>query len=172
MDDVIQVLIFLFVIWSLISSAFKKKPVPQKPQQQNKQKAETEKKTTSYTTKDVLEELFGVSLPKTENEYPNQPGTRHLPNNYDNDWQVEYRNPEKAKTSTSRELSSVDYDKLASLDAHGKAKKVKKYEAVNIQTTVKNERASEIKSKIKNINSIRDAVIFAEILNKPKALRS
>ncbi|MEW6653065.1 MAG: hypothetical protein AB1394_06285 [Bacteroidota bacterium] len=172
MDDVIQVLIFLFVIWSLLGSAFKKKPEPQKQQQQNRQKSGTQKKTTNYSAKDVLEDIFGVPLPKTENEHQDHYGKRHSPNDYDSDWQVEYRNLEKTKSVESKELSLVDYDKLASLEVHGKTRRVKPAEIFTFNTSSTNERTREIKSKFKDINSIRDAVIIAEILNKPKALRS
>ena len=170
MDDVIQVIIFLFVIWSFISSAFKKKPVPQ--QKQNRQNKSGQKQTMNYSTKDILEDLLGVPIPKTGNEYPSQDRTRHIPQDFEHEWDPEREDKslERVKSVEEKEVPDIDFDKLSTIETEGKVKRVKSTDSPLLQPQLINLRASEIKAKIKS-STIRDAIIISEILNKPKALR-
>lgn len=174
MDDVIQVIIFLFVIWSFLSSAFKKKPEPQKTQKRSSQNKSGQKQTMNYSTKDILEDLFGVPLPKNENENPSQRGRMHYPQDFEHEWNPEKENNslDKLKSVEEREIKDIDFDKLSSLEVEGKIRRVKPNEPLVIESKLINERAKEIKRKIKDSATIRDAVLISEILNKPKALRN
>jgi hypothetical protein len=172
MEEVFQIIIFLFVIWSFLSSAFKKKTEPNKQQTQNLPKTNTRKKKMDYSTKDVLENLFGSQFPNAESELPEHVNKQRSPGNLDKDWKAEYRNLEKNKSVEEKVLQTTVYDNILSLDANAKIKRIKPSETLNVQRDQISKRAIEIKSKMKNTSNIRDAVLLSEILNKPKALRT
>lgn len=174
MEDVFQIIIFLFVIWSFLSSAFKKKPEPEKQHKQNtnRSRQNTQKKKVEYSTKDVLEELFGVQIPNTESGIPEQVDKRRFPDNLEKDWKVEYRNLEKNKAVEEKSLKTIDYDNISSLEANTNVRRIKPSETLVVKKELVSKRAIEIQSKIKNASTIRDAVLLSEILNKPKALRT
>jgi len=172
MDDVFKIILFLFVIWSFLSSAFKKKPEPQKQQPQNRSKSPAQKKKVEYSTKDVLEELFGVKIPNPESEIPEQVNSRRFPDHLEKDWKVGYRNLEKNKALEEKSLNTIDYDNFSSLESNLKVRRIKSSETLETINDQISKRAVEIKSKIKNVSTLRDAVLISEILNKPKALRT
>lgn len=74
MDNIIELIIFLFIVYSIFSSFFGKKKPQQKPQSEIPRNRPTEgvpKRTSSRQDSiETLEELFGFKLPKTDDEFP------------------------------------------------------------------------------------------------------
>lgn len=171
MDNLFQLLIFLFVIYTIINSVFGKKKT-QSPERKIPQESsgEDELKTSpgsQYSSSDVLQDLFGLKIPKTGNEYETYSSNKY-PSNLetgDNDLanQIE---PEQ------RKMPDVDYDKLPSLESQQKSISISEeiHTAYEVGFSF-NSRTTELKQKIKNRSALQELYLVSEILNKPKALR-
>lgn len=183
MDDIIQLIVFFFVIYSIVASLFGKKKT---------QKGETQRRTQSpYQTKerekvysrkqpsgaDVLEELFGFKIPKTEDEYRRTDYDREGINLEKVSWDPEKEFERKVsareayeKRNIKKRVPDIDYDKLASLESAGKRTAVD-YHKLYAWKSDANKKAEEIKRRLKNKSTVKEAFILSELLNKPKALR-
>lgn len=185
MDNIIELLVFFFVIYSIIGSIFRKK----KKQQRQQQKRPVQYRERSdnkipipkqqQTSKDILEELFGFKTPQPETE-PTSPRSQKYEENLEyKSWDpgkefdkkvkeregFEYRDIEKT-------VPDINYDKLS---AFGTAKKISKNSSITYEyktSKFSSKKTLELKSKLRNPETFRDLFIISEIINKPKALRS
>jgi hypothetical protein len=189
MDNIIEIIVTFFVIYSILGGLFgkKKKPQPQQQKQQQRQRP----KPVQYRqqsdkelqlpqkpkAQDILEELFGLKLPKTEDEYSYS--TKRSDDNLEyQSWdpqrefekkvetkeRFEYRNIEKV-------VPDVDYDKLGSLETERKKVKISDTSKIYEQRKSFSKRTLDIKTKLKDPQTFRELYIISEIINKPKALK-
>jgi hypothetical protein len=187
MDNLFEIIIFFFVIYSVLGSLFGKKK-QQNTQKQNQQHRRKPSPTYSRkvpetsvpkkpSSQDILEELFGMKLPKTEKdtgyserssndnlEYMSWDPQKDFEKKVEQKEKYEYRNIEK-------KIPDINYDKIAALEVE--QKRIKSAQSVYAYTAKKkiDRRTSEIKNKLRDPRTIRDLYLISEILNKPKALR-
>jgi len=177
MDNLFELLIFFFVIYSVISALMGKK------KQQNTGKkipqrypGDAQTKTSPHPSpQDIFEEMLGFKIPKDEDEYQNTATQTsgstiyEMPSiDYDTDLKVEYKDLE-----TEQKIPDVDFDKLTveQIDAIKKKEEIEQnLESYKLPSHA-NERAAKIRQKLKNPFSFREIFMISEILNKPKALR-
>lgn len=175
MDNLFQLLIFLFVIYTIINAVFGKK----KPQRTNREiprerTGEVESDTslqTQYSSGDILQDLFGLKIPKTGGEYETYP--QRYPSNLETDLpdidnQPEFDNQLEIE---KRNLPDVDYDKLPSLELQQNVASSADYHTAYEVHSSLNQRTVEIIQKFRNPKTLRELFLISEILNKPKALR-
>jgi hypothetical protein len=152
MDNLFDYLIILFFIFSAFGSLFKKKP----QQKAGTAKTQTLKRDKNYTMNPerVYKDPFDIDSPKpTETDKENYNYFDSLSTKEDSfEKSVEFSEP--VKTPEEKQTT---------------AKKIKVRSDENILYA--SELKSDIKRKLKNINSVREAILLSEILNKPKALR-
>lgn len=179
MDNLFQLLIFLFVIYTIINSIFgKKKPqgtdrkIPQRGT--GDVEAETSPKPQYPSSGDILQDLFGIKIPKSGGEYETYSQNRY-PSNLETDLPDIDNQPEIEGRYTSdtegKNLPDVDYDKLPSLEVSQNVTSSADYHSAYEMSSTLNQRTIELIRKIKNPNSLRELYLISEILNKPKALR-
>ncbi len=178
MDDIIQVIVILFIIFSFFSNALKKKP----EKKDNRTKIQTrrvEPRKTASTQQpsptDILEDLLGLKLPKTDGEYqfPNR-GRDYE----DEDIERESASLENSLPETEKQpkyastYQDVDYDKIASMESTQETKQLEfDLNKVYDYKSLEHKKSFDIVKRIKNSSAIREAVLISEILNKPKSLR-
>ena len=118
MDNLFELLIFLFVIYSILSPILNKKKrqntegkVPQRYPGDVKPKTPPQP-----SPRDIFEEMLGFKIPKSEDEYrnpvPQASGSKNneIPSiDYDTDLKIEYEDLE-----TNRKMPDIDFDKLTS----------------------------------------------------------
>jgi len=185
MDNFFEILIYLVIIISFLSSIFKKKKQQQRPsrtpQQEEYPQADVSiAQTQSKEEYDVLREIedffkVGSELPgqkKTTVAKPEKPisiiqtkeqsksDSWHSPtvseHAYTDDW-------ERKKAEVRQKTSRVD---------SGIEKQAAKFEESLVKVKpLSSEITSLIKTKIKTPSTLKEYIIFSEILGKPKALR-
>lgn len=170
MDNLFQILIFLFVIYTILNSVFGKKK-PQGPRNNFPQgdSGEVESDTSPQTRNksgDILQDLFGVQLPKSGDEYDN-----YSQKKYDTDLETDLPNIEDQSEVEKKSIPDINYDNLPAVELQ--QNKIvqddlnKAYEVGFGFTT----RTIEIKQKIRNPKSLQELYLISEIINKPKSLR-
>jgi len=206
MDDLFQYLIYGILIFSFLSSFFKKKEppkqTPQKPAQrpesisyqQRSTKVEPEIITQKNDEYDILRELESlfkgeVNLPKQQlpkqtqyEEYADHKiedknleiiTDRRTLRNIDQNPPVEYKQSVEERnyiepkgtveqTRWTRQKSKIDPNIEAS---------AKEFERVLAGPKKQRAAVSEFNRKLKNPSTVREYILFSEILGKPKALR-
>jgi hypothetical protein len=187
MDNLFEILIYVIIIISFLSSIFKKKQQPQKkpPVQQPRQEdyyqvEQSEASVPQSQSKeeyDILRELedfFKVGNEQTERRVPApQQQTESLPSVEEHTKSEDWKSPtesehyvdqwERKKTEVKKIISSVDssIEKKAAMFEESLERKESVYSCF----------ALAVKSKIKNPSTLKEYIIFSEILGKPKALR-
>ncbi len=184
MDNVFEILIYLIIIISFLSSIFKKKkqqqqkpPVRQPQQEEHYQNEASVPQTQSKEEYDILKELedfFKVGNEQTERRVPSSPQqTESLPSAEEHTKSEDWKTPtvsehyvdqwERKKTEVKKIISSVDasIEKKAALFEESLDRKESVYSSI----------ALSVKSKMKNPSTLKEYIIFSEILGKPKALR-
>ena len=185
MDNIFEILIYVIIIISFLSSIFKKKkqqqqkPTAQQPQQEEFSQAEVSVPQTQpkeeYDVLKELEDFFKVGEESTRQQIPvpvppEQPKipdmeehirtdpwhARTESEHYVDDW-------ERKKSEVKKIISSVDssIEKKAALFESSLDKKEATFSSI----------ALAVKSKMKNPSTLKEYIIFSEILGKPKALR-
>lgn len=184
MDDIIQLIVFFFVIYSIVASLFgkkksKKSDTAQRPTQSPYQTKGREKVYSKRqpSNADVLEELFGFKIPKTEDKYRTAEYDREGIDLEKVSWNPEKEFEKKisareayGKRNIKKPVSDIDYDKLSSLESAGKRTAVDHHKIYEQKKSV-NKKTEEIKRRLKSKPTIKEAFIVSELLNKPKALR-
>lgn len=175
MDNIIELLVFLFVIYSILAPLFGKK----------KQKKTTRQIPTDYSgdvrnkktspdisTTDILEDFLGFKIPKTEDHFPVPQSSQTKDDleltrkNYERDLEIKYSNLE-AETKNFDTL--YDKDKFIELSKPQiTSKAILEYYEKERNLLI---RANEIKNKLTVADTLKDYILISEILNKPKALR-
>lgn len=189
MDNLFELIILLVFILSGINTLFgkKKKRREQMEQAERGTAPESQKKKVPQDERDLLEEIFGMKQDRQRTPDPfEEPGfqkeTGYKNENYDyehdseNTWNPEedFKNADELKPAYTKtrqkifeEISKIDYEKA-------KPKKTGYEKIITIdkpQEPQINIKALGIRKILKNRNSIKDSIIIAEILSKPKALR-
>jgi hypothetical protein len=155
MENLFQLLIFLFIVYSIVSALSGKKKTKATDEQEDTNKTGDVNTSPNNSTGDILEDLFGIKLPKTGNEYPKQKPASSPFN----------RKPE--------DVSIVEGEPVPedpSLKVAGKVITVEQSKAYDTSFSF-NQRTVTLKKKIKNPETIKEFLLISEILNKPKALR-
>lgn len=182
MDNIFEILIYVIIIISFLSSIFKKrkqrqqKLPAQQPHQDEYYQAEVAvPQTEQRANNDILKELedffkVGDDLQKQETaSIPEKPvslieqseyNKLHLPttseHSYANVW-------ERKRAEVQKIISTVD---------SGIAKKAALFEESLIEKKIAyNSIALAVKSKMKTPATLKEYIIFSEILGKPKAFR-
>jgi ribosomal protein L15 len=175
MDNIFQIIIFIFVIWSIIGSALGKKKTQNKqqpmPRRIPREGSNNPSPNYRQSPQDVLEDILGFKIPKTEDEYST--GTNYELQDLEKSSQDLEKDTQEVNMRNKYEqaLEDIDYDKLGSLeDMPLQQTKAETSDAYSQKYTTYSQ-TSQMRGKFRNKTSIRDAVILSEILNKPKALR-
>lgn len=155
MDNLFSLIIFLVIVYSVFNIIFgKKKPqnndtkIPTKPPGDARQK-----QSPDISTGDLLQEILGFKIPKTENEYK-------IPI------------PQPVEVPEAEKVSEVEIAENAPPELMEETKTDKSGpEKVQILINVSSKRTLELKNKIKNPSSLKELYLISEILKKPKALR-
>ena len=183
MDNFFEILIYLIIIISFLSSIFKKKQQQQKrpPAQQHEpdDNYQSEVPTTQSTSKDYdilreLEDLFKSGNVPTENrtQIPPQQTEKTLPMDehvQSDSWHEPTKsehtldNWERKKEEVQNILSGVDaaIEKKAAQFEDSLWKKQNDFTGL----------ALSIRTKFKSPGTLKEYIIFSEILGKPKAFR-
>lgn len=178
MDNIIEIVVFFFIIYSILSSFLgKKKKSPYKVP--DNQTGDVKQKTSpNRESIETLEELFGFKFPKTEDEFPTAQ-TKSKPERIENiSWDPEKDFQQKISKRESfsnrnieKTVPDINYDKTPSYTSASKRKISKTDVKQTKAKIVENKKVIEIRKKLAEQNSIKEAIILSEILNKPKALR-
>jgi hypothetical protein len=206
MDDLFQYLIYGVIIFSFLSSFFKKKEppkqTPQKPAQkpdsisyqQRSVKAEPDIIAQKNDEYDILREL--ESLFKGEVNLPQQQRPKQIPNEEYADHKIEDKNLEII--TDRRTLRNVDQNpsveykqsveernyiepkgtveqnkwtkKRSKIDPKVEAS-AREFEKVLAGPRKQRAAITDFNRKLKNPSTVREYILFSEILGKPKALR-
>lgn len=186
MDNIIEIIVFFFVIYSILGSLFGKKKKQQKAGPSEKPLPDIPRQTRRVpqtrspqrpSSQDILEELFGLKIPKPEEndqysqpeyqenlEYQSWDPEKDFKKKVEEKEKYEYRNIEK-------EYADVNYDKISTLEKTKKKPKPVTIKKETLPTVSLNKRTVEIRQKLRDPQSIRDLFIISEIINKPRALR-
>ncbi len=172
MDNIFQLLIFLFVIYTIINAVFGKKKTQtlgrKIPQENSGEDKLNTSPNTQSSSQEILLDLFGLKMPKTGNEYEN-----YTPNEYPSNLEIEDKNLVNQPEPEQIKIADVDYDKLPSLESQQKdvsAPVEELHKAYEVGFSF-NSRTSDIKQKIKSPGTLQELYLISEILNKPKAHR-
>ena len=186
MDNFFEILIYVIIIISFLSSILKKKkqkpkqPAARTPQQEEyPQKDVSVAQTQPKEEYDILKELedffkvgeepkrkqIPVPVPQQQKEMPDmeehtQEDSWHSPtvseHSYTDDW-------ESKKEELKKKILRVD---------SGVEKQAAKFEeSIHRKETEPSQLALIVKSRLGNPASLKEYIIFSEILGKPKALR-
>lgn len=184
MDNIIEIIVIFFVIYSILGSVFGKKKTQQKkgPQQYKKPMPQSRPRNTRAETprqqssQDILEELFGIKIPKPEEEtsYNKQIPADDLEyNSWDPEKdfkkKVEQRNKYEYR-NTEKSVPDVNYDKISTLEVS--QRKLKTTQPIILQTKKDiSKRTLELKQKLRETRSLQDLFLISEILGKPRSMR-
>ncbi|MDH3267815.1 MAG: hypothetical protein OEM46_03065 [Ignavibacteria bacterium] len=188
MDNVFEILIYVIIIISFLSSIFKKK---KKQKQQQQKPPIRQSQTDEYNQAEVpspqtqpkeeydvlreLEDFFKVGDEPTKQQIPvpvppEQPKISDMEEHVRTDsWHARTESEhyvdewERKKSEVKKIISSVD---------SGIEKKAAMFEAsLDKKETAYSNIALAVKSKMNNPSTLKEYIIFSEILGKPKALR-
>ena len=171
MDNIFQLLIFLFVIYTIYNSLFGKKK-PQRPQNNfpRNEPEEDELKSSPQprysSTDDILENLFGMKIPKTGGEYEDLNR-----NNIPQDYETDLPDIEKQVELAGGKITDINYDQLSTDELQQKLNWDEDANKAYESSKSLSMRTVELKQKIKNPATLRKLYLISEIINKPKALR-
>ena len=184
MDNVFEILIYLFIIISFLSSFFKKrkqqqqKPTAQQPKAEETYETEVvipqAEKKEDYDILRELEDFFKVGDERTEIKKPvpvEQPDK--ISSREEHSVTDSWHTPTKSEHNVDQwERKRGEVQKiLAGVDSAIEKKAALFEESLGRKEPVYNTLALAVKSKMKSPSTLKEFVIFSEILGKPKALR-
>ena len=187
MDNFFEILIYLIIIISFLSSIFKKKkqqqqekPPARQPQYEETYQAEVSiPQTQTKEEYDILRELedfFKVGNEPAGQQIP-MPVPQEQPKKMT---QIEeHTRTDSWQTQTSSEHIADDWERkkeevskrVARVDSSVEKKAAMFEESLERKESVYSSIALSVKSKMKNPSTLKEYIIFSEILGKPKALR-
>lgn len=193
MDNFFEILIYLFIIVTFLSSIFKKKkPVSKKPEARVPQQREevdisyspeqemqpTSVKSSSSDEYDILKELeqfFKVGEPQQKpapKPQPKIPPTRveQKKKTVEDSWRTRTDSEHKYEDIWEKKSRDVaqrqkDVDSLTSRQA------AKFEEMLNVKKVYSTAFERNIKKRLKHPSSLKEYIVISEILGKPKALK-
>jgi hypothetical protein len=188
MDNIFEILIYAFIIISFLSSLFKKKKkenkagreTPEPPQQ-----TQSAQKTSQEEEYDLLKEI--EKMFKTETSYPGKQEDRNIEKGEERfepasehfettDWHEPV--PSEHRRTASEHIPESWGEKNRKAEEKRKqvnagivkqAQMFEKHLAGKLKT--KNEFRNNIVQRFKDPRSLKEYIIFSEILGKPKALQ-
>ena len=186
MDNVFEILIYLIIIISFLSSIFKKKkrqqqnPPAQQPQTDEYYQTEVPvpqtKTKEEYDIVKELEDFFKVGNEPAGQQIP-MPVPQEQPKKMT---QIEEHTLDESwHTPTASEHIAGDWERkkeevskrIARVDSSVEKKAAMFEESLERKESVYSSIALSVKSKMKNPSTLKEYIIFSEILGKPKALR-
>jgi hypothetical protein len=186
MDNLFEILIYVIIIVSFLSSIFKKKKRQQQKtpaqQPQTDEYYQTEVSVPQTKTKeeyDVLKELEDFF--KVGNEPAGQQIPMPVPQEQPKKMTPieEHKRTESWQTPTASEHIADDWERkkeevskrVARVDSSVEKKAAMFEASLDKKETTFSSIAMAVKSKMKNPSTLKEYIIFSEILGKPKALR-
>ena len=184
MENIIQVIVAIIIIYAILSPALKKKTPQQKyrpPEKRIPGQGRSSQRSAPPSTSDVFEELFGLKIPKTNDQIPQQEDQSEYPQiktvDYDTDFKTNYVDYDTTlKTDyknleTTTSIPNIDYDNVPFDKTMPKEALMQKDVMKTVTFFKLNNKAYGIKKMLTSKNSLRDIILASEIINKPKALR-
>jgi hypothetical protein len=192
MEDLFQILIWLFIIISFLSSIFKKKKKeipPQKPPQRREEVRTPSTQTGEAEEYDILKEIEGLF--KTESPTRAEPTVEKTPTS-SRDYQTGQRvetadehfgtDPWHARTESEHTINEQwkkhqerMQAKTSKIDKMTEERAKKFERMLQSKTVIKHDRSylisKNILEKLQKPDTLSEYIIFSEILGKPKALR-
>jgi len=177
MDDFFQILIYLLIIISFIAPLFKKKNQQKKSQQQQRQmypvQDDFEKPETNVTATETRQQDY-VVLKELENFFKvgNVEETKKV-NFVEPVEMVESKPQPEEEYQTKWEKKKAEVEKVVSLLDKKIEKQAEKFEEqfAHQQTQLTNKLVLQLKNNIRKPATLREYILFSEIIGKPKALR-
>ncbi len=173
MDNFLQILFFLFIIFSFIAPLFKKKKEQQtkaqdqKNPEKQKAKAELKKEMEEY---DILNEIQGLFKPPEEKKIPAE--TQPYAQSYEDtpyetpEWEKALKTEHTVNDEWHRPTTEADYAKESAL-LDEEAKRIQKF--IDDRNKPVNVRLGELRKSIKNPETLKQYFLISEILGKPRA---
>ena len=187
MDDIFQILIYIFIIVSFLASLFKKK---QKPQDKRSEQAfkptpqpRIETKSSQQEEYDILKEIekmfkTEIPTPQKEREMTLQKENIETPSEHTRSEEWQKPSQQKHKATFSEHTPEMWEDKRRKTEEKRKAvneKIIRQAEMFEKQLTRMDGEKFEIRRNImqrfKEPASLKEYIIFSEIIGKPKALQ-
>ncbi len=182
MDNLIEIIITFFVIYSIINmiaGGKKQKDKSKLPEADNHDLSSSRENYRQQKNERTitLEDIFGLKIPETEYEKTESKSSENI--SLENlSWNPEKEFEEKIKQKESLEyrnieknLPDIDYDKTPSYEIAAVRRVVSQDVKVYEEKKVFDNRLLNIKSKLNNPDTLRELFIISEILSKPKSLR-
>jgi len=187
MDNFLQILFFLFIIFSFIAPLFKKKKEQEqqtKAQDQNnperqRAKAELKKEMEEY---DILNEIQGLFKPPEEVKKPAEKQT--YAQSYEESPAVtqpyeesSYETPEWEKALKTEHTVNDEWHRATTEADFNKESAVIDKEAKRIQKLIDdrnkpvNVRLGELRKSIRNPETLKQYFLISEIIGKPRAVK-
>ncbi len=186
MDDFFQILIYLFIIISFLASLFRKKEKPQDKRSEQTFKtspqAKMETKPSQQEEYDILKEvekMFKTNIPVPEKEKVKTFEGKKIESEHikTEDWQQPAEQEHKA-TVSEHTTSEIWEEKRRKADESRKAvnekiiRQAEMFEKRLASTSgEKSDIKKNIRQKFKEPGSLKEYIIFSEIIGKPKALQ-
>lgn len=187
MDNLFEILIYVIIIISFLSSIFKKKQQPQKkppmqqPHQEDYYQVDESKVSVPQTQRkeeyDILEELedfFKVGEETTVEKLPiPKVPSENIPKI------EEHTKVERQEIPTVLEQTEDDWarkkdevrKRMARVDSGVEKQAALFEESLERKVQFQNDLVLSIRSKFRNPSTLKEYIIFSEILGKPKAFR-
>ncbi|HKJ81156.1 MAG TPA: hypothetical protein VJ954_03985 [Ignavibacteriaceae bacterium] len=179
MDNFLQILFFLFIIFSFIAPLFKKKKEQGQKQQTKAQnqnnperqraKAELKKEMEEY---DILNEIQGLFKPPEEIKKPAETQT------YEQSYKESpYETPEWEKALKTEHTINDEWHRATTEADFNKESAVIDIEAKRIQKLIDdknkpvNVRLGELRKSIRNPETLKQYFLISEIIGKPRAVK-
>ncbi len=190
MDDIIQILIWLFIIYNIVASSMqnkkKKKAASHNFNESGTTESVAKKKSKDSRNADFID-FFGMKIPLQE-EKEEDLTTEEIPAEKDNEtWNPEENFTKNAQNKIPQppidenkpQMSALEKKKTEEmLEMIAEAEKSGQSAEENLLSEPEraeeksvNARRSKYSKFLREKNELRRAVILSEILNKPKALR-
>lgn len=193
MDNLFEVLIYAIIIISFLSSFFKKKEQPKQTPSQRSQKPDSisyqqestkiEPETISQKNEDYdimreLENLFKGEIkipdqqPQSSSETSSNIPDRNLDRTIDKRTVRKIEDQNYIENKGIERKSSIDQRKKEKVKVDSKIEaRAKEFEQVLAGPHKQRTAISDFNRKLKNPRTVREYILFSEILGKPKALR-
>ncbi len=183
MEDIFQILIWLFIIFNVIASVKKSNRKRRAAEVDVDEKIEAAVNKTVAKNKPDYIEFFGMKIP-LEKEEDEIEDPESLSDDGEETWnpEAEFQDVTPAPNQSENlaeektEIEKENIDKMRELMARAEeSEDVLKDDILNetlpLETEEKNKRESAFKQLLQTKSELRRAIVLSEILNKPKALR-
>jgi hypothetical protein len=185
MDDIFQILIYIFIIVSFLASLFKKKEKPQDKRNEQTFKPtpqpRIETRPSQQEDNDILKEIekmFKTNIPIPEKEKTFQKENLKIPSEHIKTDEWHQPTQQEHKITLSEHTTEMWEDKRKKADEKRKAvnEKIVRQAAMfekHLTKTAgeKSEIRKNLIQRFKEPASLKEFIIFSEIIGKPKAVQ-